>query len=242
MRLSQQAPITDLLERNRVQTPVPVVPGALPDHGRVPFSSAMLHGLPIDLVVVWTIGDFLEPPPCSSYYDPTSPWYNVFYGAYGVLSHEKDGSFWGYDVAGNPEFTQMIQVPELDYNYLTAGQLGCPPAKRIFRVLGHTTGKLRQWDHAEVTAEIPSGLHGLAAAINANPLYYSIFGFPDPKLMNGRSSYEPVRMHGHMYFRPLLGLPSGDRITLVWGAMCPDTADGRTLLATILGALDPLYP
>ena len=46
-----------------------------------------------------------------------------------------DGTWWGYHSDGKPDFEQMLRVPELDYNVLTAGQLGCPPDKRIFKVL-----------------------------------------------------------------------------------------------------------
>lgn len=242
MKLTQKVGINDFLGRHGVATPMPVVTGALPDHARVTFPSVLLNGLPIDLVVVWTIGDFPGRMPCSAYYDPGGAWYNVFYGAYGILSHEKDGTYWGYDAGGAADFDQMLEVPELDYNYLTAGQLGCPPAKRTFKVTSKTTGTKGSWDHADVTAVIPSGLHHLADAVHANPLYYSIFGFPDPQLTQGHASYEPVAMVGEMFFRRLPLPPSGERMTLAWGTMCPDTSAGRALLQTIIGAMTQLYP
>gem|GEM_PF-1559025 len=241
MRLTRQAARVDFLALAKVNAPVPYVPGALPDHARVIFPAFLTGRLAIDLVVCWTIGDFGPGRPCSEYYDPDSPWYNVFYGAYGILSHKPDGSHYGYDTQGTASFPEMLAVPELDYNVLTAGQLGCPPAKRIFTVRSLTTSREGRWDRGDVVAQVPSGLHHPRDALDANPLWYSIFGFPDPRLAAGHASYEPVEMRGTMYFRPVSEVASL-RLTLVWGAMCPDTAPGNALLAQILAALRPRYP
>ncbi len=242
MHLTQKLTKHNFLSKNGVATPMPVVEGALPAHARVLFPSLVLS-LPVDLLVIFTIGDFDPPRQCSSYYVPDRPWYNVFYGAYGVRSREADGSWWGYDAAGNVQVKEMLEVPELDYNVLTAGQLGCPPEKQIFQVLETKTSTVGAWDRGEVVAMVPSGLHRLKDAIlgGANPTYYSIFGFPDSDLIGSRPSYEPVKMRGEMFFRRVTEATGNDRITLVWGAMCPDTSDGNALLQKIIGAMKPLY-
>src|SRR6266481_249114 len=230
MKLTQKVALNDFLARNGVHTPVPNVPGGISEYARVTFPSAVLKGLPLDLVVTWTIGDYPGNLSCSAYYDPQSPWYNVFYGAYGVLSHKPDGTYWGYDGAGAPDVDEMLEVPKADYNDLTAGQLGCPPTKRIFAVKSKKTSTKGRWDHADVTAVVPSGLHNLGEAWHANPMYYVIFGFPDPELAKGHDSYERVDMAGEMFFQRLPTTAAGDRITLAWGGMCPDTAAGHALL------------
>jgi len=240
MGVTREASKSNFLTKNGIKTPMPVIAGALPDHARVPFPSLLLP-LPVDLLVIFTIGDFESSRQCSSYYDPGSPWYNVFYGAYGVRSKENDGSWWGYDAAGNVNFDEMLAVPELDYNVLTAGQLGCPPAKRIFQVLDKRTGTTGSWNRGEIVAMVPSGLHRPPDAVNANPTYYSIFGFPDPDLPGNRPSYEPVKMRGEIFFRKVADISSSERITLVWGAMCPDTPDGNALLRKIIDSMKPLY-
>jgi hypothetical protein len=240
MKITQEAPVKDFLAKNGIRTPMPVVQGALPDHARVPFPSDLLM-LPVDLMVIFTIGDFDPSRECSDYYAPDSAWYNVFYGAYGVLSNKQDGSWWGYDVDGKPDFHEMIEVPELDYNVLTAGQLGCPKEKRIFEVLELKKDKFKVWDWGKVAARIPSGLHRVEDMLQANPLYYSIFGAPDPKLIGNRPSYEPVKMRGEIFFRRVTEVTSRDRITLVWGAMCPDTPKGGALLKGIIDTMKPLY-
>ena len=240
MRATQEFPKDDFLGNHGIAAPMPVVEGAIPEHARVRFPSALL-GLPIDLLVIFTIGNFDPSRECSDYYVPDSPWYNVFYGTYGILSHKPDGTWWGYHSDGKPDFEQMLRVPELDYNVLTAGQLGCPPDKRIFKVLELSTGKVGAWDRGDVVTQIPSGLHRWNEAFGADPFYYSIFGFPDQKLLGNRQSYEPVRMRGQMFFRRVTEVQNGDRITLVWGAMCPDTPEGNALLKKIIDTLAPLY-
>ncbi|HXQ20145.1 MAG TPA: hypothetical protein VN812_00630 [Candidatus Acidoferrales bacterium] len=194
----------------------------------------------MDLVIVWGIGDFGTTYSCSSYYDPSSPWYNVFYGLYAMRSYKRDGSAWGYTNTGQPNFDEFLQVAAVDYNYLTAGQFGCPPNLMCFAVECLTTGSDNGWDVADVTAQIPSGLHDPTQHA-ANPGNYIAFGIPDPSFLNGHSSYEPVQMSGRFYMRRL-SVPSGSPpITLVWGTACPDTSAGNTLLNTIIQALGKAY-
>jgi hypothetical protein len=238
MRATQANPIPDFLRRNGIDAPVPVVAGALPTHARVPFFQPFL-GLPVDLVVLFDIADFVPGKCCSRYYDPTSPWYNVFFGAYGILSHKKDGSCWGYDSAGNPNYAELLEVPKLDYNYLTAGQLGCPPQKMCFEVKTSTPGRKGRWDWAGLSVKVPSGRHHVPDAINANPLYYTIFGPPNEDVVGKAASYEPLDLCGEAYFRRVT--EAREPITLAWGAAAPDTAAGRALLAQLIAALQPLY-
>jgi hypothetical protein len=240
MRATQESPKDDFLEEHGIATPMPVVAGAIPEHARVKFPSALL-GLPADLLVIFTIADFEGSRDCSNYYVPDGAWYNVFYGTYGILSHKPDGTWWGYDADGKPDFDEMLRVPQLDYNVLTAGQLGCPPEKRSFKILDLKTSKVGDWDRGDAVAQIPSGLHRWKDSLRADPLYYTIFGYPDQMLIGNRESYEPVTMRGQLFFRRLTEVQGGDRITMVFGAMCPDTPEGNALLKKIIDTLAPLY-
>ncbi len=239
MQATEESPKDDFLEEHGIATPMPVVAGAIPAHARVRFPSVVLS-IPVDLLVIFTIADFDGSRDCSDYYAPDSPWYNVFYGTYGILSHKPDGTWWGYKADGKPDFDEVTRVPELDYNYLTAGQLGCPPEKQKFKVLELKTSKVGAWDRGDVVAQIPSGLHRWEDSFGANPFYYTVFGYPDQKLIGNRESYEPVKMRGQMFFRRLTEV-EGDRITMVFGAMCPDTPAGKALLKKIIDPLAPLF-
>ncbi len=225
----------DFLRQANIETPVPPVPGVLPAVAREPFWARHLKRS-IDLLVIFTIGDFAAKRACSEYYNPKSAWYNVFYGAYGIRSYKADGTAWGYDRSGQPNLQEMLEVPCLDYNFLTAGELGCPPHRMCFEVKKATAAKQGQWDLADVRAKVPSGLHAVKDAVDPDPSYYVIFGVPDHAFLRGRQSYEPVDMHGQMFFRK-----AAPGITLVWGGMCPDTPAGNALLKTIIDAMSTCY-
>jgi hypothetical protein len=217
--------------------PFSSVPGALGAMTRELIPASRMH-MPLDLVILWGIGNFGSASQCSSYYDPSSPWYNVFYGAYAMRSYKGNGTAWGYTAQGQPNFDEFLQVAALDYNHFTAGQFGCPPNMMSFAVKGITAEPRNSgWDIADVTAQVPSGLHDPTkyAADFGN---YLAFGIPDPSFLNGHSSYEPVPVRGRFYMRQLSGSPP---ITLVWGTACPDTSAGNTLLNTIIQALGKAY-
>jgi hypothetical protein len=227
---------TDFLEAQGIKTPVPQIEGAIPAVAREPFFARDLKRT-IDLVVIFSIGDFPSSLRCSNYFNPNSPWYNVFYGAYGIKSYKPDGSAWGFHPDGSANFDELIQVPFTDYNFLTAGELGCPPDKMCFEAGPPTLSKWGQWEMADCTATIPSGLHHLNDAVKPNLEYYAVFGRPEESfLVGGRQSYEPVQMHGKMFWRQV-----APKITLVWGGMCQATPSGDALLNKIVDAMKPLY-
>src|SRR5262245_20412369 len=66
--------------------------GALPVMVRETAMAPELN-MPIDVTILWGIGEFGDGT-CSTYYDPGSPWYNVFYGGYAFASHKPDGVAW----------------------------------------------------------------------------------------------------------------------------------------------------
>ena len=231
----------DFLAAAGVPSPVPTVAGSIGTVGRELFLAPDL-GISADLLSIFTYGDVIDRAPfCSSYFDPSGPWYNVFYGGYGIRSHKPDGLAWGYDASGRPDFDEFLEVPRVDYNDLTAGALGCPLDKRCFHVDELVrTGKRGRWDFAEVVATIPSGLHDASRNVERGGdslrLEYAVFGRPDASLLGARTEYEPVRMRGNMFFRQV-----SERVTFAWGGLCPDTEDGRGLLRSIIAAMTPLY-
>ena len=218
-----------------IRTPVPLLPGSIGAVAHEPFLADDISRL-YDLMVVFTIGDFDEGTSCSRYFDPRSPWYNVFYGAYGIRSHKPDGAPWGFRADGSVALDELLDVPALDYNFLTAGRLGCPPPRRCFRVEELVPGRHHSWHVAEVSCVIPSGLHRRREAVSPDLSYYAVFGLPEEEWVSGRESYEPVRMRGRMFFKPV-----GERLTLVWGGLTPDTPEGQKLMGNVIEAMEPLY-
>ncbi|NTX06541.1 hypothetical protein HUA75_32735 [Myxococcus sp. CA040A] len=227
---------TNFLEEVGIATPVPRIRGSIGAVAREPFLAFDNKRL-FDLLVAFTIADFPDGAGCSDYFNPHSPWYNVFYGAYGVRSYKRDGNPWGFRSDGRPDVEEMLEIPRLDYNFLTAGELGCPASRMCFEVREVTTGRQGAWHSADVACVIPSGLHRTEDADAPDLSYYAVFGMPEEDyLAGGRESYEPVAMRGRMYWRPV-----ADRLTLVWGGLCPDTPEGQSLMHGIIDAMTPVY-
>jgi hypothetical protein len=231
----------DFLAKIIPKLPEPQVPGALPAMTRE-LAAASRTLKPMDLVINFGIGDFDPAYRCSSYYNPASPWYNVFYGFYALRSYKPDGSAWGYTAQGKPDFDEFLKhVAGVDYNYFTGAEFGCPPEMMSFKaeIIPPNTCD-NGWDVANVSAQVPSGLHDPTqhAASSGN---YIVFGIPDPSFLNGHTSYEPVPMLGRFYMRQVTQPSDSPPITLVWGTACPNTSEGKQLLDTIMQALGKAY-
>jgi hypothetical protein len=228
----------DFMQQAKIPMPDAIAPGALPAMIRETVGAEDLHRL-VDVCMLWAIGDYLTDADCSAYYDPSSPWYNVIYGAYGLRSYKRDGAAWGFEPDGTPNFAELIEVSDIDYNFLTAGQFGCPPAQMCFAGQYNERPAERGWAVADTTATIPSGLHDFVTTLG-NPMAYVIYGVPDRRFITpAHPAFEPVPMRGRVYMRQMTSAPQP--ITLAWGALCPDTADGNALLETIMNVMRQQY-
>ena len=219
------------------------LPGALPAMAHDVVPAETLHML-VDIEMVFTIADWDGTYDCSAYYDPSSPWYNVFYGAYGLRSYKPDGTAWGFFPDGSVDFDEFVKVPTIDYDFLTAGMFGCPPSQMCFRVNGTPTVLTPRngWNGFAVNATIPSGLHNPLVSL-ADPMTYVIYGIPDPSFIgNGHTQYEPVQMVGQLWLKQIPTKPGAQPISLGWGALCPSAnPQGTALLASIVETMGQAY-
>jgi hypothetical protein len=238
MKAMNIAAADDFMNQAKLPMPEAIAPGALPAMARETVPAETLHLL-VDVDMVWTLGDYLPEFDCSAYYDPTSPWYNVIYGAYGLRSYKHDRSAWGFYLDGIPNIAEIVQVSSIDYNFLTAGQFGCPPSQMCYEIRNLVQGAKRGWDFADIVVTIPSGLHDFTTTLG-DPGAYVIYGVPPRAfLAKGHKSYEPVRMRGITYLRQMT--PPPQPISLAWGALCPDTDAGAKLLHTIIQVMGKHY-
>jgi hypothetical protein len=237
MLARQELATTDFVAAAKISMPLVIVDGALGSMMRETVLATEVHRL-VDVCLQFTIGDYPDGQECSSYYDRDTPWYNVFYGSYGLRSYKPDGSAWGYDSQGTPNFDELLQIAGIDYNFFTAGQFGCPPAKMCFAAKVVQNGRKGTWDCADVEASVPSGLHDPRVSL-ASPDTYVLYGVPGTDLVAKGPAYEPVSMRGRFYMRQMQSPPPS--ITLAWGGLCPDTAPGQNLLNTIIAAMEKQY-
>jgi hypothetical protein len=240
-RQSKEKP--DFMEKAQLALPGVTIPGSLPQTLRTEVVANDLH-LAADLVLNWTIGDYPGNKDYSAYYDPASPWYNVFFGAYGIRSYKLDGQAWGYHKDGRPDFDEFLEVVRIDYNNFVAGQFGCPAEKMSFEVLHKKEKRVDGWDIAKIDAFIPSGLHDPVWSLG-QPGSYVVYGVPSTKLMKDHPAYEKLEMHGQMYMRRVpkhcIHKDIPQPITFAFGALCRDDKPGRKLLDETMTALKNAY-
>jgi hypothetical protein len=208
--------------------------------------------LPVKVLMQFSIGEFFSAPggaQCSRYFDPGSDRYNVFYGTNAVLSCRPEGGPWGFKSKTEPTFDEFVDIPRIDYTYLTAGMFGCPTemmkfeakAKRITTVPQSrgTPPVADGWYKVELEATIPSGLHKVPKPVDY-PLAYLMYGVPDPTFITqGHGEYHQVKMRGELYMK-LMDSADGP-MTFVWGALCPTANGGPKLLDTIIKTMRPEY-
>ena len=234
-------PDNDFMMRLRLPLPRPKrrIPGAIgwDDHNglaRGHFSANDLK-LKCDMVNEWGIGSFDAETECSTIYDPRSSWYNTFYGSYSLLSYKPNRVPWGYAPNGQPDFSEITRIYEIDYNFFVAWTLGAPGERLSFDAVITPLGQHDGWDVAEVRATVPSMLHVPQTA--RNTASYLVYGTPDLALFQpGQQPYDPVKMIGQAYMRVVARKANEPPITVAWGALCPDTDDGVALLKRIIDA------
>ncbi len=267
---TQQSLQTDFMGKAgaNIDLPQVLVKEALPAMLRQEVPARKMQML-VDMIMYFAIGDYPGERDYSTYYDPDSPWYNVFYGAYALRSYKLDGSAWGYRKNGEPDFDEFMKVPAVDYNFFQAGQFGCPPGKMCFDPTwkkprtksirsGRVTGPRRPgaraarrpayrrkdcWDFIEVETPIPSGLHDPRRSLG-QPDTYVLYGVPRLSLLHGREQYEKVQMKGEMFMRRIPGFPNAkfpQPITLAFGVLCPSDPGGQALMREISDALWERY-
>jgi hypothetical protein len=234
-------PSNDFMMRLRLPLPRPMrrIPGAIgwDKHNglaRGHFSPNDLK-LKCEMVNEWGIGSFDAKTDCSTIYDPRSPWYNTFYGSYSLLSYKPNRVPWGYSSSGQPNFTEIAKIYEIDYNFFVAWTLGAPGDRLSFEAVINPLGQHDGWDVAEMEATVPSMLHVPGTARNTPS--YLVYGAPDLSLfLPGQQPYDPVKMIGRAYMRVVSRKPKEPPITVAWGALCPNTGDGNKLLKRIIDA------
>jgi hypothetical protein len=241
-RKTKAAP--DFMTKAGLDLPSVTIPGSLPATTRFEVTANDLH-LPTDIELCWTIGDYPGEKDYSAYYDPHSPWYNVFFGSYAMRSYKPDGTAWGYTLSGEANFDEFFEIPKIDYNNFVAGQFHCPPEKMCFEVLKKevSSTKVDGWDFAQFDATIPSGLHNAARTLG-NPESYVVYGVPNNELLEHHEEFEKIYMHGEMYMRRVKSLNPekvSQPLTVAFGVACQQNGPAQDLRAQIMTALRNKY-
>ena len=139
---------------------------------------------------------------CSLLYDPQSPYYNGFYGAYLVTGKTESGESYGFTGDGSLDLEAVAQVPQYDFQRLVLGDMGILQSRLVF-----------QWDITETEEQASyagsSGWTRVEADLRVNGVLherkefhqsYLQYGSPAYDLEeSGMKEFEPVDMKGRIY-------------------------------------------
>lgn len=82
------------------------------------------------LTILYNFPAFKMKKGCSRLFDPNSPYYNGFYGAY--LVQQEDGSPYGFDAEGNLDSDAVAKVAEFDFFSLVLEDFGLQKEEEVF--------------------------------------------------------------------------------------------------------------
>ena len=161
------------------------------------FSYWTKEGIGLDIYYNFASFDLLEG--CSRVYDPDSPYYSSFYGAY--LIQRKDGRPYGFDLND----TSVINVEEVesvarfDYTRLVLGDLGITKNQLVFEAKVEDIIENVEyagsygWSRVD-TVMLTNGM--LHHQKEKAPLSYLQYGSPSKALSRDHEDFSPIEMHG----------------------------------------------
>lgn len=157
---------------------------------------------PLDLTILYNFPAFDVLKGCSALYDPKSPYYNSFYGAYLVSGSTAAGTPYGFSSDGTLDLAAASQVPQFDFQRLVLADLGIRPSEQVF------DWKIRS-THKNVDYAGSGGWTRLDAQLTVNGVIHRPDQFRRSYLQYGRCPYEPedygledfapVQMQGRLY-------------------------------------------
>lgn len=150
------------------------------------------------MTVLYNFGHFSPLSPRSLYYEPESPYYNSFYGAYAVSL--ESGQAFGFE-DGTADIEVMSQVPIYDMKYLVLWSIGCEEPVMDFQVIEEGHKKIldgEDWYYFDASMTVSGAIHEYKEDERA----YIQYGRP-PLEVVGYEDYQEVDMYGRIYAKHL---------------------------------------
>ena len=157
---------------------------------------------PLELTILYNFPAFDLLKGCSLLYNPKSPYYNSFYGAYLVSGRTATGSPYGFSADGSLDLEAASQVPRYDFQRLVLADLGLSENQEVF-----------DWKLQSIQKNVDyassSGWTRLDAQLTVNGVIHHDKGFRRSYLQYGSCAYQPedygleafapVHMKGRLY-------------------------------------------
>lgn len=143
------------------------------------------------LTILYNFPSFSCSKGCSYLFDPASPYYNAFYGAYVV----RDGSNSAL-AGGTPDESAVAAIAAFDFFHLVLGDFGLSPTDRVFdftvtdRAGGISFAGYEGWTRLEAEFTVNGAAHNRRDGVRS----YLQYGSPsfDPV----EEEFAPLTMHG----------------------------------------------
>lgn len=157
-------------------------------------------GRDLSYTVLYNFPDFKGSARGAAYYDPDSPYYSGFYGAYLIQAHDLQGPPYGFTEEG-VNLKEIQWLPQYDQLKLVLPSLGCPPELRKFQVevtevkTGQSLMGMEDWVQVDATLVTNSPLHRYKGYQRG----YLQYGLP-PKDYRGED-FPLITVQGRIYAR-----------------------------------------
>lgn len=156
----------------------------------------------LSLTILYNFPAFDWKKGCSRLYDPASPYYNSFYGAYLVDGKTKEGLPYGFGPDGELDPKTTAQVPQFDFQRLVLADLGISQSRMVF-----------DWKISDIKKDVfyaeSEGWTRVDAELTVNGVFhkkedyrrsYLQYGPPSSTFADGNiAPFEPVEMKGRLY-------------------------------------------
>lgn len=152
-------------------------------------------GANLDLTILYNFPAFDLWRGCSALYDPDSPYYSSFYGAYLVSGQTSAGLPYGFQADGSLALAATAQVPQFDLQRLVLADFGLGRQQMVF----DWTIEAVQEDVSYVGSD---GWVRVDAALTVNGMIHEPDGFQRSYLQYGPCSYKPAN-YGLTAFAPV---------------------------------------
>ena len=194
---------------------------------------AQWAGVEADMTILYNFGAFDLWKRTSSIYDPQSPYYSSFYGAYAV--HQMDGTVFGFE-DGVIDLDAVALAVKYDYTQLVIRDFGCEDP--VFEILAMETQTGLEYAGS-------GGWTRLDAVIWANGTAHAYAGYRQPYLQYGRpmetpdADFEPCELIGRVYAKYLREYECTVMIYVIAPSRAAaDACDRDVLRQTTIGPAD----
>ena len=166
-----------------------------------PSFSAFVGEEDLELSVLYNFPAFDRLRGCSRLFDPHSPYYSSFYGAYLVSGRDGEGNPYGFTAAGRLDVKKAAEVPQFDYQRLVLADFGAREGELIFDWSVESVEEDLFYAGSEGWTRVDADLTTNGAGHEAEGFCRSYLQYGVPAFVSeeDREPFQPIQMKGRVY-------------------------------------------